>query len=313
MKKKGVIGVDIGGSGFRIAGITPDGKVNGGRKKAPLISREKDFVIDSLIKELKDYISRYNREILGIGIGIPGFFMIKRGILHSSPNFPGWKMVPIKRLIQDEIDIPIFVENDANAATFGEFWAGAGKGVKNLIFLGLGTGVGGGIIIDGEILHGSSGIGGEVGHLIVDPEGPICGCGNHGCIESYASATGIVNNYKIKIEDSNYDLSDLTAKKVFLMAQKGDRRAKEVFQNMGRYLGIAITSLINLLNPDMVIIGGGVLTSWELFINITKKEIKKRAIRPSAKNVRIVPAHLREKAGLIGAGGIAWKEIGLLE
>lgn len=307
---RAVIGVDLGGTNMRTALLNHDGDVlERTREKTPVAEGYRQ-----VIEKLSECIERQRcrardrgMEVAAIGVGAPGVIHAAQGIVLTSPNFPDWKNVPLKQLLEQKLHIPVYVENDANAAALGEQWRGAGKGIDSMILLTLGTGVGGGIILEGRIWRGADGTAGEVGHMTILPEGRTCGCGNRGCLEMYASARGIVMSYhdrKAVLGLPGPDAS-VTAESVFREAQAGGDVALSVMGEMGRFLGIGIANLINIFNPEMIVIGGGVKEAWSLFIDAAVREIKARAFAYPAERTRIVPSVLGDDAGMIGAGSVA--------
>ena len=226
----------------------------------------------------------------------------------------------LKKIIRSRIKIPVIIENDANAAAFGERWLGAGRSSQNLLCITLGTGIGGGIILNNKIWHGDKGMAGEIGHITVNPDGPLCNCGNYGCLEAYSSATGMINRIK-DLAERGRETSllpkiksgiELNAREIFLEAKKGDLLALEVIEDAGKYLGIAISGFANLLNIKTVIIYGGLASGLGLFANKMKEEIRKRVIPSFSGDVRVLKAKLKDDAGMIGAAGVVLHSKGLL-
>ncbi len=269
---------------------------------------------------------------IGVGLGAPGLIIAETGVVHFSPNFPGWSDIPLVAYVNAELaklhptkyaaqtDIhkkykPILrgMDNDVNAMTLGELHHGAGVGYRSLVALTLGTGVGGGVVIDGEVYHGSQNTAGELGHTIVEPNGRICGCGNRGCLEAYAGAKNIVQRIEEKIEngrrsslaDAIEDGIALTPRVIAQAAEAGDALAIEIFAETGAYIGIALTSIAHILNPQIAIIGGGIAEAGEkLLFEPIRKELSKRAMDIPAR-MKIVKAHLGNDAGIVGAAMLA--------
>ncbi|OGW74562.1 MAG: hypothetical protein A3J81_04480, partial [Nitrospirae bacterium RIFOXYB2_FULL_43_5] len=236
------------------------------------------------------------KDVLGIGFGSPGPLDTKKGIIHFCPNLKGWKNVPLVKIVSSKTGISTYLENDANAAAYGEWRMGSGKGVCNMLFATLGTGIGGGLILNGELYHGKDDAAGELGHVILFPDGIKCGCGSKGCIEMYASATGIVRRAKEALNTSTI----LTSKDVYLAALKKNKIALNIMEETGRFLGIVFSSIINLLNLDMIVIGGNVSNAGEMLLKPIRKEIIRTAMYP-AKNIKVIKAKLGPNAGMIGA------------
>ncbi len=309
------IGIDIGGTNIE-SGIIGDNYRIFNRKSTPTFVHEgKERVLDRICGLIQELIEENPLDsIKGIGIGSAGVINIEDGIIVTSPNFPDWKNVPLKDIIFKKFGIETILDNDANVVIFGEYLVGAAKGASSLIGLTLGTGVGGAIILDGKIWHGCEGMAGEIGHMTIYPDGHKCGCGNFGCLEAYASAKAIVNQARERIshisKNSVYklagveDLSELTAAHIYKAAIGGDELAIGVLSKVGEYLGLALGSLTNIFNPDMIIIGGGVINAWDFFYSSLINEVKKRAFSRPAERVKILPAKLGKDAGIIGAAGL---------
>ena len=256
---------------------------------------------------------------IGVGLGSPGLIIAERGVVHFSPNFPGWSDIPLVTYVNAELAKlqtpkkykPVLrgMDNDVNAMTLGELHHGAGVGYNNLVALTLGTGVGGGVVIDGEVYHGSQNTAGELGHTVVEPDGRYCGCGNQGCLEAYAGAKNIVERIQEKIATGRSTTlatatnagTTLTPRMIAEAAQAGDELAIEIFAETGRYIGIALTSIAHILNPQIAIIGGGIAEAGEkLLFEPIRVELSKRAMDIPAQ-MEIVKAHLGNDAGIVGA------------
>jgi glucokinase len=251
----------------------------------------------SLWEELRN---RARRTIKAAGFGIPGIFSLKEQKIYQSPNYSDLDGFDLRPAIARFIKVPFWIDNDANIAAYGEYRCGAGKGVRHLLLLTLGTGVGSGIIIDGELLHGSCGFAAEMGHIVVHPDGERCNCGSRGCLETEAAAGPIVRNYR---ELARSDES-LTAEDVAKRARKGDSAARKSFERAGYYLGIGLGIAVNLLNPEMILIGGGVMDSGDLILPYALAEAGRRSYKASFACCMIERASLGNDAGLMGAA--AW-------
>jgi len=274
-------------------------------------------VVERIIKTIQEVINRITESgglIKGIGIGSPGIINMRSGLIVSSPNFPEWRQVPLKQMIEEGIRIPTFLDNDGNAYAFGEKWVGVGREVHSLICLTLGTGVGGGIILNDRLWHGVDGMAGEVGHMTIVPDGLKCNCGNYGCLEVYASASSMVRRIVTAIRSGEstavLDLAKgkiehITSDMVHQATLKGDALARRIMVETATFLGIGIANLINLLNPEMIVLGGGLTNAWDFLSPITIAEVRKRAFTVPAQSARIVRASLGDNAGIIGAAGIA--------
>lgn len=222
------------------------------------------------------------------------------GVLTKLPNLPSITGMNLKEELRKLFGLPIFIENDATAAAIGENWIGASKGIENTVCVTLGTGIGGGIIINGEPIRGKDGTGGEIGHICVVADGHPCGCGSHGCVEQYASATALVRMAR------EAGLNCNTALDLYTVWQAGDKHASEVFQKMGRYLGIMLAGLMNAINPEMIVICGGVTNGWDAFITPLNEEIFARAYKVTATRAHVVRGTLGDNAGLLGAARSAF-------
>jgi glucokinase len=227
------------------------------------------------------------------------------GVVVKSPNFPDWNNLPLKKELEAALGLPVSIENDANAAALGEQWRGAGRGIASMILLTLGTGVGGGIVLDGRIWPGADGMAGEIGHMTIIPDGRRCGCGNTGCLEMYASSRGIVMTY----QERSSRPAAVTSEEIYRAARNGDMLAVDVMKGMGRLLGIGIANLVNIFNPEMIVIGGGVKDAWPLFMEAAREEIRKRAFEYPAARTQIVPSVLGDDAGMIGAAAVALQKL----
>ncbi|MBI5585083.1 MAG: ROK family protein [Deltaproteobacteria bacterium] len=255
-----------------------------------------------------------------IGLGAAGLIDIRKGVVEISPNFPDWQQVPLGRRLQDALGITTFLDNDANAVTFGEKWAGAGQDLQHFACLTLGTGVGGGLILGGRLWYGSHGSGPEIGHMTIKPRGERCRCGNRGCLETLASATWLVQNYKkIKnIEQIEYETAPpatrpqatLTAKDLFHLARQGEPHSLRLFKQMGEALGLALANLVHLLSLEGIILGGGLSRAATIFLPYLEKEFKKRLTLISPERVHLRISSLQEKSGVIGAAGLALERAG---
>ncbi|MFN3966882.1 MAG: ROK family protein [Endomicrobiia bacterium] len=304
------IGVDLGGTKISAGIVDQSGKIISKTKLPTFAQKGPEFVINQIIKSIQQVIKKSkikHSQILGIGIGAPGPLDTEKGIIHHAPNLPGWNEIPLRNKIQSKIGMDVFIDNDANLAALGESWIGAGKNVKNLICITLGTGVGGGLILDGKIFHGFQDAAGEIGHITVNPSGPKCNCGNYGCLEAYSSATGIVNRIReaIKNGEKSSLKEPITSKKVYEFALKGDKLSKRIMKEAGIYLGIALSTVANLLNLEMAIITGNVANAGDMIFEPARHEIKKRTIYPANK-MKIVPAKLKTDAGIIGSARVVF-------
>src|SRR5438874_8519170 len=237
----------------------------------------------------------------GVGIGVPGFILIDKGIILGSNNLPEFEGFPVRDVIEQKLGTSVVLENDANAAALGEKWIGAGREVDDLVLLTLGTGIGGGIISGGKVLHGFLGMAGELGHLTVVPNGNPCGCGNRGCVEKHASATAISAMARLNGLGDN-----LTSAEVYELGMKGNEHARTVFRCMGEALGIALAMMVNTFNFPLYLLSGGVLPAWDLFAPAMLEETRRRSFTFRTTNTRVEKATLGNEAGLFGAAYLPW-------
>ncbi len=281
------IGVDLGGTNLRIAAVSEDGqlleKVTTGTK----VKLGRDAVISEMTDAIREVAMKFHKggRLLGVGIGVPGIIDMRTGMLRESPNLPGWNDYPVRNEIERRLGAPVVLENDANSAALGEAWLGAARSVEHMCMITLGTGVGGGIVLRGRVWHGMTGMAAELGHIAVDPNGPKCGCGSFGCVEQYASATAVMRMAREAIASGNApELAraagndvEFSAKFVHSLAMQGDKPAQEIFRKMGWALGVLMADLVNALNLNMYVIGGGVSSAWEAFAPPMFDELQKRS------------------------------------
>lgn len=306
-----VIGVDLGGTNVRSAVVGAGGVISHHAKLSVSGSKSADEVIDHIVTCIGQTMASCGREeVRGVGVGTPGLIIEETGTIVYAPNVPGWTDLPLKSLLQQRLDLPVSIENDANAAAIGEHWVGGGAGYKNLVCITLGTGVGGAIIMNNQVWRGSNGAGGEVGHTNVIENGAQCGCGAPGCLEAYASAPAIARQAREALQTGEESAlltmchgnpENITSAMVSRAAQEGDSVARTVMHRAGTLLGVAVASLTNLLNPEIFVIGGGVINAGDLIFDPIRHEIEKRAYKWSASILKVVPAQLGDDAGIIGA------------
>jgi glucokinase len=300
------IGVDLGGTNLRVAAIDAAGQVLSRVSLAASYDAGPQHIVNNIVSAVGEIRAEAGSESLcGVGIGVPGYIDMRAGVIVGAANLPGFEGFPIRDEIQRHVSTPIILENDANAAAVGEMWMGAGRNVKDLILLTLGTGIGGGIIIDGKVLHGTQGMAGEFGHMTVFPEGNPCGCGNYGCLEKHASATAIAAMGRMM----HFPKEVTTAADVFDLAIAGNQRAKMVFEAMGRALGIALANLMNVFNFPLYLLSGGPLPAWDFFAPAMFKEIKRRSFTYEITNPRVEKALLGADAGLFGAAYLPFQNL----
>jgi glucokinase len=329
------IGVDLGGTNLRIAAVDERGRLLEKITLGTQVSLGRDAVISEMAAAIQALTAKFKdgSKLLGVGIGVPGIIDCRTGMLRESPNLPGWDNYPVRDEIEKRLQTSVILENDANVAGLGEAWLGAAKGIDNVCMITLGTGVGGGIVQNGRIWQGMSGMAGEVGHVTIDPNGPKCNCGNSGCAERFASATAIVQMARHAIAAGEAPALariagspdvEFSARTVYNLALQGDKAALRIFEKVGWALGILIADLVNVLNLDMYVIGGGVCAAWQsfspaLFAELSKRSMVYAATAPdqipgtsagaapevhplkSAKRTIVTRALLGSDAGLYGA------------
>jgi glucokinase len=284
--------------------VTADGKMLDKVSGKTDMHEGRDAVIADMVNAINELKARCGTERLaGVGIGVPGFILIEKGVISGSHNLKDFDNYPIRDDISQRLGAPVILENDANAAALGEKWIGAGRDVNDLVMLTLGTGIGGGIITDGRVLHGALGMAGELGHITVLPDGNPCGCGNFGCLEKHASATAIVGMARMM-----HLGDDITAEGVYKLAVAGNSQARQVFETMGKMLGIALANLINTFNFPLYLLSGGVLAGWDQFAPSMMAEVEKRSYTFRVTRTRIEKATLGNEAGLYGAAYLPFQE-----
>ena len=301
------IGVDLGGTNLRAAAIDESGnrlaKISGRTN----LKEGRDAVIEDIVTAIRALRDQCGADgFTGVGVAVPGFIEIRKGIVVGSNNLPSFEGFPVRDDISEKLGKPVLLENDANAAALGEKWLGAGKDVDDLILLTLGTGIGGGIIHNGRVLHGFVGMAGEFGHMTVVRGGNPCGCGNTGCLEKHASATAITAMARLLQLGEN-----LSSLEVFQMAQgEGDEagKARRIFEMVGRALGIAIGNLVNVFNAPLYLLSGGPLPAWDLFAPTMIAEVRRRSFTFRNTETRIEKAVLGNEAGLFGAAYLPFLE-----
>ncbi len=313
MKESYAVGVDFGATFIKIGLVDNQGKVYFKRTIPTSTYKTKKTLIEILRKNINDIISQSRiklNNIIGVGIGVPGLVDSKKGIIHYLVNIRGWRNVKLKRILEKRLGLPVAIDNDVNVVTLGEFRFGAGKGSKNLVCLTLGTGIGGGLIIEGRLYRGSSMVAGEIGHIPINEYGPKCNCGGSACIERYVGNRYLIEEAKrlLKKEPSKIisqlvsgRLSKLTPEILTKAARLKDRLAKRVWREAGTRLGICLSGVINLLNPERIIIGGGMSKAGRFVFGPVRDAIRVRAMAFPRRDVKIVPAKLGEDAGIIGA------------
>jgi glucokinase len=303
------LAADLGGTNLRVAAVNAAGEILDRRRVLTPQGGDSSSIVEAIALVAAECLEFAGRTV-GFVIAAPGPLDIENGRIIESPNLPELNGLSITTEIEKRLGIPCFLENDATAATIGENKFGASKGYSNVIGVTLGTGVGGGLILDEKPLRGINGMAGEIGHVCVEPNGHPCGCGSIGCIEQYASATAIVRMTKEWFHDYPDTMLDenagLTSEMVYEAGAAGDRLALAVFNRLGFCLGITLAGLVNVLNPEIIVIGGGVAAGWDLFSGTLKQTIMERAFRVPAEHAKIVRATLGDDAGILGAASLVF-------
>lgn len=311
MNRNYVIGIDLGGT--KISGALGDleGNILSQYTMPTLATEGEQAVLGRIIEVIEKVMvdaRKTNEEIKAIGIGSPGPLDARKGVIIVTPNLP-FKNFELIKPIRDKFNIPTYLDNDANVAAIGEYMLGAGKGTRNMVYITVSTGVGGGAIVEGKIYRGSTSNALEIGHTTILPDGPRCNCGNYGCIEALSSGTAIARQAKevvdCGISTSLQNYESLTSYEVFVEANKGDKVAKEILEKSFTYLGIGVANIITSFDPDMVVIGGGVSKGGQILFDIVQREVDKRCFKTMSEHTKIVPAKLGTDAGVVGAVALA--------
>lgn len=315
-----IIGIDLGGTTVKIAILTLDGDIQQKWSNKTDIQNDGRNIVPNIIESINHYLKLNGltkSDFIGIGMGSPGAVNPRNGTVIGAYNL-GWKTLqPVKELIEAGTGIPFFIDNDANVAALGERWLGAGEDGANVVFVTLGTGVGGGVVAEGKLIHGA-GAAGEIGHIIVDPNGYSCTCGNIGCLETVASATGLVRlardlsqqyTSESELKRLMADGQDVTAKIVFDQAKKGDELALMIIDKFSFYLGLACGNIANTLNPDSIVIGGGVSAAGEILLKGVKDYFNKYTYTSVRTSTKVKLAKLGNDAGVIGAAWLVKENI----
>jgi glucokinase len=314
-RSKYLVGVDLGGTNIVAGALAEDGSdVVALRSEPTRADQGADAVVDRIVGMIDTVISETmahsgakREDVIGVGVGAPGPLDRERGIVITTPNL-GWTNFPLRDVIAERVRLPVRIDNDANCATLGEWWMGAAKGANNVIGMTIGTGIGGGIILGGRLYHGSSDVAGEIGHATIDITGRRCKCGNYGCLEAYASGPSIADRARealsgddcLMVKMAGGDASRITAATVYEAAKRGDDVALDVVRETSRFLGAGVANLLNIFNPDVVVICGGVTQAGETLFAPLRREVRKRAFKPAVDACRIVPGTLTA-AGVVGA------------
>jgi glucokinase len=303
--------VDLGGSQARVATSNDDLALSGRLDEPTDHSRGPESVVAQLARLCKQSCEKSGVSLVDIGLLVvasPGPLDTRLGVVFDPPNLPGWEKVPLRDMLQAALRLPTVIVNDANAAALGEFHFGAGRGSRNLVYLTISTGIGGGVVVDGVLLEGTSGSGGELGHMTIDRDGPLCPCGNIGCLEALGSGLAIARRYGEALAERHGIVGPdppATARDVVRLGSEGDQMALDVFSDAARAVGTGVVNCINIFNPDVVVLGGGVTNAGERLFAPVRDMVQRHALPRPRASVRIVPAELGSDVGLIGAAGLA--------
>lgn len=312
-----IVGVDLGGTNIVVGSLSVDGTRQYSMRSEPTRPDQgAEAVVDRMIRSIDTVIAETTAAsgarrsaCLGVGIGAPGPLDRERGIVITTPNL-GWNNFPLRAVIEERVGLRSTLDNDANCATLGEWWLGAARGANNVVGMTIGTGIGGGLILNGRLYHGASDVAGEIGHTTIDMTGRRCKCGNYGCLEAYASGPSIAERAREALagDDSSRlhelvggNLEKLTAATVYEAAKLGDEIALEVVRETARFLGTGLANLLNLFNPDVVVIAGGVTQAGAALFEPLNREVRRRAFKPAIDACRVVPGALPGTAGVVGA------------
>lgn len=293
-----IIGIDLGGTNFKIGLFDGSQTLLEKRVLSTASFKTKVDLVDGFEKAIQGIVTQrglHKKNIIGVGIGLPGPVDPEKGIVYSLTNIRGWLDVPLKQILQKKLGVPVFIDNDAKVMSLAEAQRGAAKGFRHAVCLTLGTGVGGGIINNGHLFRGLNNAAGEIGHLPISIDGPKCNCGGKGCLETYVGNNRI-QQMIVKVFGKALPLDEVSA-----LARRGNRKALKVWNDVGTYLGVAVVGIVNVLNPDCIVIGGGVAEAGSVLFDQVKKIVKERAMVVQASNVKIFKAKLGSDAGLIGA------------
>lgn len=315
--KRFIIGVDLGGTNIVVGAMTADGGTQHAMHTVPTRAElGADAVVERIVQLAERVIAETmatagvpRSAFLGVGIGSPGPLDREKGLVIFTPNL-GWRNFPLRDRVADGLRLTATLDNDANCATLGEWWIGAARGARHVVGLTIGTGIGGGLILDGRLYHGVSDVAGELGHITVDSTGRKCGCGNYGCLEAYASGPAIAQRAREALQGGEVsimpalvdgDLSRITAVTVFDASHRGDGLAGHVVRDTAKYLGIGVANFLNIFNPEVVVIAGGVTQAGEALFEPLRAEVRRRAFASAVDACRIVPGALQGNAGVAGA------------
>lgn len=315
-----VLAVDLGGTKIMAAVVLSDGKVLSKKYYLTMADKGPKAVVDRIVFAVNAAMAQAElktSEFIGLGIAAAGILDTKRGIVTTSPNLPHWRNVSLRDILAEKLGLGTYIINDANAAALGEHRFGAGRGFDNMIYLTVSTGIGGGIIANGELYSGTDGCAGELGHMTIEVDGPQCHCGNLGCLEALASGWAVAREAKERInqgekssviEFTGGKLEDITAETVAMAARRGDKLAASIVSDAANYLGVGLANLVNIFNPELIVIGGGLSKMGGMLLGPARKVVRARAFTLPARTVRIVRAGLGSNAGIIGAAAYVFEQ-----
>jgi len=313
------LGIDLGGTKILAVMATQKGHIVSQEYMATGAKDGPEAVIKRMLRTVERVVKHGGAKLSdlnGVALAIAGVIDTRRGVITTSPNLLGWKDVPLRNEISQQLGITTYLLNDANAAALGENRFGAGRGTKHMIYITVSTGIGGGIIINGELYSGANGCAGEFGHMTIDPDGPECSCGRKGCWEALASGTSIAREARLQLKAGEKSLVNrkgvlrtITAETVGEAAVRGDRLAMDVITSAGRHLGIGLANIINIFNPEMIVIGGGVSNLGEMLLNPAREMVRQRAFDLPLSTVRIVRSQIGAAAGALGAAALVFDQV----
>lgn len=315
------LGIDLGGTKILTAVATAQGRMLSRDHSVTPATKGQEAVVQSILESIGRALEQAGiaaPQLSAIGVGAPGLSNPETGILFTSPNLPGWRDVPLRDIIEKELGKKAFLINDANAAALGELYFGAAKGAHHFIYITISTGIGGGIIVDGEVYTGSIGTAGEVGHMTIDDDGPPCNCGNRGCWETLASGTAMAREARKQIKEgartsilgyAEGDVEKVTAQVIHNAAKEGDSLAKELITRTGYYVGVGLANLVNIFNPELIVIGGGLSNIGDMLLEPAYEVAGERAFKESYRTVRFALAKLGRDSGVLGAAAFALQEM----
>ncbi|HUU91486.1 MAG TPA: ROK family protein [Phycisphaerae bacterium] len=305
---KRYVGIDLGGTNLKLGLVSADGQILDQLTTPTEADGGPEHVLQRMAQAVRDLSAQAGIElgsVAAVGVGAPGPVHWDAGVVLFAPNLKGWVNVPVRDTLGEKLGMPVNLENDANAAAYGEFRCGAGRNVNNLFLLTLGTGIGGGIILDGRLFRGTTDTGAELGHIVIQHGGRVCGCGRKGCLEAYASATAVVGRFREALDAGNS--SGLAAKKkvtcedIFVAAAEGDDLAARIVEETAEYLAVGITSILHVLNPEMVVLTGGMMAAGDAFLERVRHHVHETAFESAWKACQIRWSTLGGDAGILGA------------